>query len=171
MLHRIVSAFLIVTLLTACGFKLRGDYQVPDFMQLILLQSNLPYGEMTRGLKRLLKASHVVLADENNGQSSAVLKLVEHALERRILSVDEHGRAREYEINYRVTASLFYPVYDSPLLEKDLILTRDYLFDSENALAANAEEELLRHNMQQEMAQLIMDQLTAVEKPAVGKSL
>lgn len=147
----------------ACGFKLRGSYSLPAIMQLTYLKANQPYSEMTRALKRYLKASGVKVQDEAIGEA-AVLDIMENSVQRRVLSVDERGRAREYEINYRVTFSLIHNAYDGAILEQHLELERDYLFDPENALAADAEERLLLRSMAHEMARLIMTRLAVADQ-------
>lgn len=158
-----LALMVILVMMTACGFKLRGNYSLPAVMGQTYLKTNQPYSEMTRELKRYLRASGIVILDKATAQA-AVLDITENGVQRRILSVDERGRAREYEINYRVTYSLAHTAYDETLSEHHLELIRDYLFDPENALAANAEEALLVRSMEQEMARLIMSRLASVDQ-------
>lgn len=120
--------------------------------------------ELVRVLKRALKTSNIKIVDTQQ-QAQAVLNISNEKQERRILSVDTQGRAREYEINYQISFSVGTDENSFLIAEQTINLQRDYLFDAEDVLAKSREQETLLKDMQQDMVRLIMSRLQA----AAGK--
>ncbi len=146
--------------LSACGFHLRGAYQLPESMATTFLQAANDNSELVRFLRRTLMASDVELL-ESKDRAQAHLRLHAEKQSKRVLSVDSRGRAREYELSYSVDFEL--TVDDRVLIpQQQLTLTRDFLFDTEDVLGKGREEALLIRDMQQDMVRLIMLRLQAV---------
>lgn len=158
-----VLSILIVCLVTACGFHLRGDYQLSPQMSNTFIKMSNQNSELFRSLKRTLQASDINVV-ETPQQAQAVLSIVDEKQEKRVLSVDSQGRAREYEINYQIRFSVTL-ADDAVLVDEQLIqLQRDFLFDTEDVLGKSREQDTLIKDMQHDMVRLIMLRLQAVEK-------
>ena len=90
------------------------------------------------------------------------------AREKHILSLSAAGRAREFQLRYRVG----FRVHDGKggdfLPASQVQLTRDVTFNDSAVLAKETEEQLLYRDMQFDMVQLIMRRLAAAQpaKPA-----
>ena len=94
-----------VVLLSSCGFHLRGAYQLPAQMSVTYIEAMNQNSELVRILKRRLKANGIqVVTDKVSAQ--AVLALSGESNSKRVISVDQQGRAREYELSYGITFDL-----------------------------------------------------------------
>ena len=83
---------------------------------------------------------------------------------RRVLTVDGDGRAREYLLTYTInftvnTSSL--TKKKSKVIKQSISLTRSLLFDTEAVLAVTNESEILYKDMQRNAARLILLKLQA----------
>jgi len=159
-----VSVVLFISGLISCGFHLRGDFKLPAQMETTYIKAVDKNTELVRVLKRALKTSNIKIVDTQQ-QAQAVLNISNEKQERRILSVDTQGRAREYEINYQISFSVGTDENSFLIAEQTINLQRDYLFDAEDVLAKSREQETLLKDMQQDMVRLIMSRLQA----AAGK--
>lgn len=145
--------------LQACGFHLRGAYQLPEAMATTFIETTNDNSELIGFLKRTLMASNVELV-ESKDSAQAQLRVVAEKQSKRVLSVDSRGRAREYELSYSVDFEL--TVDEAVLIQQQrLTLTRDFLFDTEDVLGKGREEAMLIRDMQQDMVRLIMLRLQA----------
>lgn len=151
---------LVLMLLTSCGFHLRGAYQLPESMEKTFIQAANQNSELLRTLKRNLKASDIIIVDDIQ-KATAVLKIVSESQQKRILSVDSRGRAREYELSYVIRFSLQANESEFGMEEQVLALEREFLFDTEDVLGKGREEATLIKDMQQDMVRLILLRLQA----------
>ncbi len=157
-LHRILVLVLLSTL-TACGFHLRGDVSLPPEILPLYLDETSASAELRAELRALLQASDIPLAKD---KSSAVgtLEHLREAQHKRVVSIDARGRAREYELSYDVYYQLRSEHMD---MENVVKLQRELLFDPDNVLGANYEEQNLLRDMRRDAAALIMRQLQAAK--------
>lgn len=154
---------LVFMALTGCGFHLRGHYKLPATMAKTFITAANQNSELVRSLKRSLQANDIQIVDSSQ-TASATLKIGAEKQDKRVLSVDSRGRAREYELSYAVTFSL--QSHDSDLVVEDqtLVLEREFLFDTEDVLGKGREEATLLKDMQQDMVRLILLRLQAVQQ-------
>ncbi|HEX5055499.1 MAG TPA: LPS assembly lipoprotein LptE [Gammaproteobacteria bacterium] len=145
--------------LAACGFTLRGARELPAGMAVTYVQAGAPGSPLAAYLKSFLRESSVRAVDYAT-PDAAVLK-VRDSTRRRVLSVDAHAKAREFEVQYSATFSLSMPGAESEFPEKTITLSRDYVFDRQAVLAANEEESMLLQEMQRELARMIVEQIAA----------
>ncbi len=139
--------------LSACGFQLRGAYQLPEAMQQTFVQSTATT-ELVRLLKRQLSASGVELLDQPS-DTAAVFRLLKETRSKRIVSVDTRGRAREYTLIYTVHFKVDH-VSGFNMPEQSVSLERDFLFDTEDVLGKSRGEHELYQAMQDDIVRLIM---------------
>lgn len=155
-----VSALLTVSLLTACGFHLRGDYLLPDEMQTLYVSSQDPHGELTRFVKSHLKDNDVVVVNKSSADI-VELRILKDALNRRTLSLFENGQVAEYELTYSVRYEVRFEYKDNQ--RHSFEITRNYQEDPDRALAKSRELSLLRKEMRIEAANTILRNLATTE--------
>lgn len=154
---RFFIAVILVCVLQACGFKLRGSIELSPDMSPIYLQQNSVL-ELAREIESLLISNKIDLVDDEK-QSKAQLVLVKEAKKRRVLSVDSNGRAREYLLSYAVTFSI--KIGSAKATEDKISISRSLLFDSDAVLAVANESEVLYKDMRRDAARLILLKLQA----------
>lgn len=148
----------LLAFISACGFQLRGGHSLPDGLQPLYLNETGD-DDLRRELTTLLRASKVELANTAE-LATASLKLSNQRINRRVLSVDTRGRAREYELNY----SVLYTITSKQLNAENVVrLQRELLFDPDNVLGASVEEQTLYRDMKRDAARLIMQQMQAMK--------
>jgi len=157
-MNRCISAFvglLILMLLTSCGFKLRGAYQLPSAMQLTYVDASQVSPGISRALIRNLKSSDIKIAN-TDVEGAAVLKLFKETKTKRIVSVDANGRAREYTLTYVISFSVKAKEDDFEIESQEIRIDRDFVFDTEDVLGNSREESQLYEEMQQDLIRLIL---------------
>lgn len=150
---------LLSSLLTACGFQLRGEYSVPEDITAISVTSFDQYGKITRLVKEQLRLSQIELVTPN--QDVPNIHITSESITDRTLSLYQNTRAAEkevvYEVNYRVTVP--------NLGSKDFTatMTRSYLDNPLSALAKSAERKLIEDEMREFSAQQMMRQMARLK--------
>jgi len=145
---------LSLLLLSACGFQLRGQVDLPEDLARVYVQSDASI-VLTRHLRRALINSGAQLVSDIN-KATATLIVENEDQQRGVLSVSETARVREYESFYAVTFSLV-KNDGTILLPKQVIeLRRDYSFSENVVLAKEREQASLVRDMQVEAVQAIL---------------
>ena len=156
---RALLSILLILNLVACGFKLRGQVSELPFERIYI---TAPAG-MTIGsdLERVISTHTQARVVKKIEKSDAVVQIVHAIREKRILSLSEGGRVREFELIYRVAARLLdsHNTELAPLQEIRLTRILPYLDAQE--LSKAAEEEMLYKDMQKDAVQQILRQITA----------
>jgi LPS-assembly lipoprotein len=158
---RNLPVLLLVTVLAACGFRLRGTAEVP-FESVYL--PNATSG-IALDLKRNIQAGTKARVVDDPKEADAVLQFTEETRQKEILSLTGTGRVREFQLRYRVG----FRVHDGKGADyvpaSTIQLTRDVTFNDAEILAKEAEEQLLFRDMQSDMVQQIMRRLAAAKRP------
>ena len=152
-----------VVCLSACGFHLRGDSRLPPEMAHSFIQTASPDSDLLLELRRALRSNGIVIVDDE-AEADSVLRILQEQQNRRVLSVDERGRAREYELSYSVTFDVVGRGGNShfQMPKQNLSLKRDFLFDTEGVLGKGREEQVLVRDMQRDVVRLILLRLQSL---------
>ena len=157
--QRLFSLFLVLSLLSSCGFRFRGDYLLPPELQTLYVSSVDTYGELSRILKRHLKLNKVTVVSSFTTEYPE-LHLLNDNLSRRNLSVFPNGQVAEYELIYSVNYQLRFPNQDPENFNFELY--RDYQDDPNIALAKSRELTLLLSEMRQQAADKILREMASI---------
>ena len=149
---------LAMVIVTGCGFKMRGDYLLPEQFQTLYVTSNDPHGELTRFVKNHLSTNDVNIVKKNRDDIPE-LRIVKDSLNRRTLSLFENGQVAEYELTYSVGYEIRFKGEEKQRFEFDV--TRNYQDDPNRALAKSRELNLLRKEMRIEAADIILRNLAS----------
>lgn len=147
----ILLGLLCLVQLSACGFHLRGDYQLPDRLSEIAILA--PEHSETAQLLSQAFATRGINVLEFDKQL-AHIELLEEKIDRRILSILISGQVAEYEFLY--TLKVRFTQTNGTTSEQDIILSRDYQDDPNFALAKAREFELMVREVRQEAVQRIL---------------
>lgn len=154
-----LQLLLLVSFLSGCGFQMRGSLDLSEEISPLYLQSNRTF-ELARELRLLLATNNVTETDKP-AKANYQLILVRERKNRRVLTVDGDGRAKEYlltyDIDYSINVRGAVPQNDI----ESISLRRSLLFDTEAVLAVTNESEILYRNMQRDAARLILLRLQA----------
>lgn len=159
-----LTALLVATalLLSACGFQLRGSYNLP-YESLFI---SLPEGSVIgAGLKRQIRASGGTRLADTMQEAQGTFLQVSEARERQILSLSTAGRVREVQLRFRYAYRVVDPKGRVLVPTTGIELTRDVTYDDSAILAKEQEEQLLWRDMENDLVQQLLRRLATV-KPA-----
>jgi len=132
-LRQSATALLLVlslTLLVSCGFKLRGQVELPPDMAVTYINvggsPTTPPSELGFALRRVLETNGAVVTTDP-AEATANLVVLRDDVRRRLVAASPGGVEREYTltytVDYRVTRA-----DGSPLAEGNVSLSRDLLY-------------------------------------------
>ena len=157
-----ILILVILFLLTACGFKLRGQISSLPFKTLYI---SAPDGNtIGMNLERAIGTSSTTKVVANAEDAEATLEVISATSERIILSLSGGGRVRDFNLLYRVR----YRLYDKQNVEivphTEVTLTRVLPFLDAQILAKEAEERLLQKDMEADAIQQMLWRLSTIQR-------
>ena len=161
MFKNLLLALLTTSLLTACGFQLRGHYLLDDTLQTLYLSSTDVHGELTR-LVRLNLTRNQVKVLKHSKEDIPELRILSDKLDRRTLSLFSNGQVAEYELIYSVHYQVRFTGEDAQKFSFELY--RDYQDDPNLALAKSRELALLLSEMRTSAADKILRDLARIQR-------
>jgi len=148
--------------LSACGFHLRGALTLPPGLEDIQIKARDPYSGLARALERSLTHNGVkVVPAADRDAYVAVLNVLSERWASRPQSVDQFGRAQEYNLRYAVVFVLHNADGDVLVPQQAVELARDYVSAPDDATGIDSERELLTQEMQREMNAAILRRIDA----------
>ena len=169
------SALLVAVTLTlsACGFQLRGAATYP--FTSVFVQRPTTYGV---GTVNVAGAAAPVVPDviaslAQNGvqikpkieEADFGIRFIQVFFDKRVLSLSGGGRAREFELEYRVRYEFVDAKGRAWGEPGEITIRRDFSFAESQALAKEGEERQLIRDMQLDAAAQLLRRLQAVKKP------
>jgi LPS-assembly lipoprotein len=157
-----VLALLFASLLTGCGFQLRGTADLP-FKTIYMPPATQP--GVALDLRRNIQAGTRTTVVDDPKLAEAVLEFTQESREKVILSLAASGRVREFELQYRVS----FRVHDNKggefLPSNTVLLKRAVTFNDTDILAKEREDQQIYRGMESDMVQQIMRRLEAAQRP------
>ena len=155
LLRQSLLSVIVMITLSACGFQLRDNYQLPATLQQMQLQS-VSSLQLEASLRQRLLTAGIQLSDQA-AADVAQLRVLSDQLERRTLSLFESGQVAEYGLLYRVNYQV---IRNGELIIEDTIeVARDYQDDPNFALAKTREREMLVSEMRDDAARRLVRQM------------
>lgn len=147
--------------LPGCGFHLRGALELPPEKRVIALQGiplNHPFAGEIRQILALSQGE--LVADPKAAGSVLVVSEVQE--DRRVLSLDQNGKAIEFELIFRLRFEAHAP--DGKLLipPEPIAIHRVYLNPQLDVIGKAVEEGVIREEMRREAAQTLLRRLRKV---------
>ena len=146
----IMLAFTL-SLLSACGFHLRGAVDVSADKLQLSLQDDKAGERLSRSLKRSLQDNGIQLVAD----APYNLKVNKSRFSRESVSLDNSARVDEYSLTLTVDYTLHSIKSDLSKTESAMI-ERVYTYDADAAAAKDEQETLLRNEMYDAMATRII---------------
>jgi len=152
----------LCSLISACGFHLRGALTLPPGLEDVQIKARDPYSALARSLERSLRQNGVSIVPASERDAYvAVLDILSERWAARPQSVDQFGRAQEYNLRYAVVFVLRNADGDVLVPQQAVELARDYISAPDDATGIDSERELLTREMQREMNASILRRIDA----------
>ena len=158
MQKRLILLILSLTLISSCGFKLRGNFEMSAALSEISVESDdrLLKEELT---SRLEKSGSTVVASQ---AGTPTLTVLSSDFERIVRTTDSDGLATGYDFTYTIN----YLVTDGSggILQPSakIVQRRTLQFDPSELLQAVQEEEFLLEQMREEIVLQVMRKLSTI---------
>lgn len=149
-------------LLAGCGFRLRGHFDAPFETLYLQMTENTRFSGM---LKRMIESGSSIRCVSSPREANAVLELLSMTRTRDILTYNDAGRAREYELTltleFRCTSPEGFEYVDATRL----MANRDITYTESEFLSREKEEEVLYVDMENDLINQIVRRLEAARAP------
>lgn len=160
-MNKIIACLLITSLISACGWHLRGSTNLPANIDSIFVTAEDAHGALITEVRQLLKANNVTAATEASAAPYSLV-IVEERDDRRTAGVGSDALTSAYQI----ILSVDYEIRnrEGALLAPMTTATnaRTYDYSAGNASSAAQEEALLLREMRRDIAQQMLRRLQAV---------
>ncbi len=154
----LLIVLITTSLITACGYHLRGAYDLPKGMKSIFLQGGSAL--FRDQLLTVLKSSSGQLTTSPD-KADMVLKIYNENIDRRVLSLSARGRSNEIEL----AGHLEFEALDSKngvlIAREPIDFTREYFNDQQDVIAKGNEETVIREEMYQQVVRTIINRSRA----------
>jgi LPS-assembly lipoprotein len=157
----VIAMILVSVLLTsACGFKLRGQVDIPPELNPMHIQPG--GGSLVRNeLIQQLQGSQVQLASEP-GKARVIIRLSNESRSSRVAAVDRNGKVLAYELTYQVSFDALSPEGKQLVSPQTVNLFRTYENPDVEVLGKQLEADLIYQDMVQDAAIRILSRLRLV---------
>ncbi len=156
-----IPILILLLSLSSCGFHLRGAVELPPDKKVIALQGidlNRPFARDLQLFLDLVEGKLV-----SNPQSAGSVIVIHDIREgRRVVSLDQNGKAIEFELTFRVQYDLRSPEGKilSPL--RTITIRRIYLNTQLQVIGKSEEASVIRREMRREAARTMLRHLQSV---------
>lgn len=158
---RPLAWILTLSLLSACGWHLRGVTPLPPEYRVMYLQSQAS-NSFNQQLKLQLEFNDVVLT-ASAVDAPAILRIEPVDIERRTLSVSSSGQVGEFELNGRLTAHILHIGRDTDV-EIELKARRTLTNDVNNVVGTASAEAQQRADLERELVNKLLRRLQSLSK-------
>ena len=150
----------ISSIVSSCGFRLKGQYYLPESLQVLYVTADKRFSPLAKQVKLRLKQNDVSVI-EKDIEGVSELKILPEQFQRRTLSLFPNGQVAEYELLYQIKFQLYEPNKD--VQEFSVELSREFQDDPTNALAKQKERELILSELRVMASDRILMQLNTVQ--------
>ena len=154
--RRSLIGVVLVAMLSACGFHLRGTASLPHESLYI---SGPAYSAFANDLKRAIVAGTNTRVAEDAAEADATLFILGENRGKVILTLTRQGTVREFQLLYSVSYRLADKEGKEIVPPSEIALVRSYVFNDQQVLAAESEEAFLYRDMQQDAVQQLLRRL------------
>lgn len=159
---KVLTSLVTILALSACGFQLRGAFQVPEVLSSVHLSSENPGSPILNSVRRSMLSSGVQLVNTDQ-EAPYTLHLSRERSEKRSISVDSLAAAAEFQLRQFVSYELRSRRGELLVGPHELIVERNFQNDINNVVGKRDEERLIREEMQVLLASQIMRRYQAID--------
>jgi len=156
-------AVLAAISLAACGFHLRGEVKLAPGLQRVVVTSSDPASPLKRSVEDAMKHAGATIATAS-GEGVGEIRMTGVGLQTLVGSVGANARVNEFNMVYHVDLEIVDGAGKTVLEKQPIEQTRSYTFDQTQAAGAGAQQDVIRREMERDMAQAVMRKIDSVER-------
>jgi LPS-assembly lipoprotein len=148
---------------SACGFHMRGEVQLPPSMQRVHVQIADPYSPLGRDLEAALKRSGAKV-ENAAGEGIAEISIPAVSIAPIVRSVGANAFVNEFSMVYHVEMQIT-DANGKVLMPKQVIEhSREFTFDQTQAIGTSAEQDEIKKEMERDMVPALLRKIEAAER-------
>lgn len=155
------------SILSACGFHLRGDYSVPEELNRVSVTSYDQYSTFTRLVQNQLRMSDIEIVSP--AETVPNIHLIGESVGERTLSLYQNTRAAEKELTFNTSYRVTLPELGMKTFSTSV--TRSYLDNPLTALAKSVERDMIENEMRKLAATQILRQMARLKADIAANKL
>ncbi len=158
--------FMLMLLLTACGYHLRGAIQLPEALQKIYVRG--ASAELTNAIARTFRSASGELV-ATAAEAGMILNVINEDYQRRTISIDSSGYSNEYDLVYRLTFDLLDNQGAVLISAQTIEVSKSYFNEqsSNTVLSKGNEEAVLRKELYSLAVRSVIDRARAELKKSL----
>jgi len=152
--------FMLMLLLTACGYHLRGAIQLPEALQKIYVRG--ASAELTNAIARTFRSASGELV-ATAAEAGMILNVINEDYQRRTISIDSSGYSNEYDLVYRLTFDLLDNQGAVLISAQTIEVSKSYFNEqsSNTVLSKGNEEAVLRKELYSQAVRSVIERARA----------
>ena len=155
---------IVLSLLTGCGFHLRGAFSIPQSLQTLQILPDQPYDAFQRALKQFLKSNHITLVEQTteNKKPVTTLTIVSQAFSERAIAYGSNGLPNRAVLELNISYQLSNP--QGKLLRDNALVTveRELMLNPNAVLGTDNERSHLQVELYRDAASQLVRQLSMI---------
>ena len=153
----------LVLLLSACGYHLRGEAQLPSGMERVHVDSSDQFGPLKRNVEKALERSGAKV-EPAAGDGIAEVTLGAVSLAPIVRSVSSNARVNEFTMLYHLELQITDGSGKVVLPKQVVEQSRVFTFDQTQAIGTGAEQDEIKKEMERDMTQVVMRKVESAER-------
>jgi LPS-assembly lipoprotein len=160
-----LPGLLLLALVSGCGFRLRGQTELPPAMRITYIKVNrppgTPPGTLERTLQNFLKANGTEVATDPK-QATAILEIVNQDKSSRLVATNREGNTRIWTLTYLVNYRVLLPDNKVLLPQTAASVSRNVTYPESAVLSRGQGEDITYRDMEYELVRAIFFRLEAL---------
>ncbi len=159
MTKRLILILASISLVSGCGFALRGNYEMPESLTRIVVVGDdaLLVDQLEDTLEK-----NGVLVTGSDDETAAIINLGEVDYKRDVRTTDSNGLVTSYTLRYIIDYDVTTGEGEELQIDQHLSQSRVLPYDPLLELQSEEEEEFLREEMQEEIVLQILRRLSRI---------
>lgn len=157
-IRNLLITLLLTTLVSGCGWHLRGEGMIPEGLKTLYVVSQDPDGQLAQDLSRALESAGVHVP-KSAIDSELSLILIRERSSVRVATVNEQARVSEQELIEQAEFTIVDKAGKALIPQSLVSVERIFEYDEDNVLATQDERELIRKEMRRDLINQILNRL------------
>lgn len=159
---RLFTALLLTSILVGCGFHWQGQVPLAPPLKKLYLQTDDPYGALSRDLQQNMELSQVTLVTKPE-EADTILTITHDDATQNLLSVSGTQQTRQYNLVVTVVFNITDNKGNVIIPDQSLQETRTITVQSNQILGSSNEATLYYQQMRHVLAYAIMNRLSSTD--------
>lgn len=161
-LQNLVFMTVFMMVFSSCGYKMAGSGEFSSSLENTSVQAAVSSRELVRYIEKHLKSNEINIVGIN--EASAIINILNEQTDRVVLSLDNDGKVREFELILKVTYDVKRADDTYMLNEQEISLNRDFVFNKTNLLGSDEEQQEVFSEMRNDAAKVIVFRLQKISE-------